>query len=1011
MTVFAGVVCWKDEAVLAATPRDAASLSDGHFQAIHHPLPLRERDLGRRSGGQAVTEADIVTALRGPLRPDGYLFIPIVGGSGTGKSHLVRWVRDQTEAEQGWETRYLPKNRTGLRRAIEIIIRDLSGPRIAEAREALAAAPAHTENDDILGERLLDELALVISHPEEFLPASAAEVDPQSLQLRDKLSRQLPLVLRDHEVRKRLLAPGGAVMRLVGLALHGRQDGDGLDDDATRFQPSDLPLSFAEIGDVHPKASKLLQDFAGMPFVLNAAVSLINEALPLAEKRITVSGQVDLVEVFREVRRSLHADEKELVLYIEDLTVLHGVEREFLDAIVEPVQSDDGTMCNLRMIFAVTEGHFDDLDTVRKRCDDAYWLDASFGQDGISTSDALSFLGRYLNASRLDPSEVATAWTARTSDRWLPNACQRCDFQVECHDNFGTSPEGYGLYPYNDVAAERLVGALSETRFDPRDVVRQLVNRFLLRGAADLRQGTFPSAGLLEPFDARTEPLNPLFATELAAQRPIDHDRIGNSLRYWGDNADLTQLNSAVLKAFGIEHATTAIDGLRDVANAAGSRPTPGQTKRRGSSSSETTPTREDPAAGLKAPWKAHFAELGAWAGQSKDLSAAATRDLRKLVHKAVLNNVALGAIPVNLGPEFEARFFRVDAHIFVHGSVTQQRQDAAVLTLERTGPVAATLQALILMDQLGESGYPQADRYRRLAAAAIDRWTNTIALELARPPASDAVSAVQAGIVASLVSGRASGYRTEPEDLVAALFNPSPTQHAGTNRSPAWTSLVQQANDLIARVKPTIDVYFGEARGTQGEVRALQLPALMPIVQAFSKSWTLDSQEPSTAAFFRVLETVVAQEWQQLTSHAEVLRDLLDRGREWVDQSERILASLRVAHNAGRLRDASLVEDLAALARAASPRAMRAVGDALDATQTSEATTLSKRIAILATDCPADVATIHRFVTRAATALDELERDLEARRAAGTTSNSEDVAAQVLASTGRFVDAVEALQ
>lgn len=65
----------------------------------------------------------------------------------------------------------------------------------------------------------------------------------------------------------------------------------------------------------------------------------------------------------------------------------------------------------------------------------------------------------------------------------------------------------------------------------------------------------------------------------------------------------------------------------------------------------------------------------------------------------------------------------------------------------------------------------------------------------------------------------------------------------------------------------------------------------------------------------------------------------------------------------------------------------------------------------MLATDCPADVATIHRFVTRAATALDELERDLEARRAAGTTSNSEDVAAQVLASTGRFVNAVEALQ
>ena len=71
-------------------------------------------------------------------------------------------------------------------------------------------------------------------------------------------------------------------------------------------------------------------------------MDLINEALPSAVRRLFITDQVDLVEVFREVRRELSASGKELALFIEDLTVLHGVEREFLDAIIEPARSPSG---------------------------------------------------------------------------------------------------------------------------------------------------------------------------------------------------------------------------------------------------------------------------------------------------------------------------------------------------------------------------------------------------------------------------------------------------------------------------------------------------------------------------------------------------------------------------------------------------------------------------------------------------------------------------------------------
>src|SRR5690606_29071405 len=127
----------------------------------------------------------------------------------------------------------------------------------------------------------------------------------------------------------------------------------------------DLPLAFEEIGTASEGARKLLTQLATHGELKSTAVGLINDALPAAVKRVFVSGKVDLIEVFREVRRSLLTEGKELVLFIEDLTVLHGVERELLDAIVEPAKSPDGNLCPLRVLFAVTEGHFDGLDTVR----------------------------------------------------------------------------------------------------------------------------------------------------------------------------------------------------------------------------------------------------------------------------------------------------------------------------------------------------------------------------------------------------------------------------------------------------------------------------------------------------------------------------------------------------------------------------------------------------------------------------------------------------------------------
>lgn len=1005
-TSFVNFVCWRDDSVLAMTPRDAASLTDGRFQAIHHPLQLRRRRLDQREGGTWTAEADVVAALKGALRPDGYLFIPVVGGSGTGKSHLVRWVKDQTEGESGWEVRYLPKNRTGLRRAIEIVIRGLNGAKIEEAREALATAPSHTESDAVLAERLLDELALLVSQLDDHSSALASDSpgDKKAALLRKRLSMELPDLLRDPVMRRRLTAQGAVIPRLVGLALRGRQEGDGLDDDATHFLDTDLPLTFEEIGNASKGARDLLRKFATLPDYKIAAIAMINEVLPAAEKHVAVSNQVDLVEVFREVRRALHNDGKQLVLFVEDLTVLHGVEREFLDAIVEPAHSPDGDMCSLRMIFAVTEGHFDDLDTVRTRCDDAYWLDAQYG-DGVGEDEALSFVARYFNASRLEPTEIDAAWAGRHGETidWLRNACGDCVFQEECHETFGVSREGYGLYPLNAEAAGRFVRALSGERFDPRDIVREVVNRFLVQGSRDMSSGRFPSSSTLEHFDSTSDPLPALIGSRVEALRPIDHGRIRNILRYWAGIESPTDVSSAVLTAFGAGDFVADLRSLRGLDSGNGEK-----------GISRPKPKEEDAPRGrvadlLKSDLKKQFIELTAWGSRQHELSATTTRELRKSIRTLIRNNLEFGPLPVNLGPSFDEHRFG-DGNVVIEGSVTAQSVTSAFIVIERNEVNAAALEALVLAQSkgVGLHGYPQASAYRQALALAVERWTAAVTDKLDRPVTPAAAAAVHGAIVASAVIGELGRAATPPE-YIAALFAPSHAQQQdATERTAKWIALLARASELKSRLQGVLDAEFGEARGS-GAIRMIQADRLLPIVKDFAATWTLDTTDAVIGQFMRAVQPAVDDEWRQLREHVAAALPLVERDRSWEDQTAKVISVLRTGVKSGRLDDNDAVEELTVLAGRNPTRALRAFYEAVDVVGGD--TSLADKIALIAGDVPAHVASIHAFAVRALAAMTSIERDLADRpTGTGGSSDLQRAAARVVEVTERFGNAVKGL-
>lgn len=1007
MTEMRQYVCWKDEAVTATTPRDAASLAPSHFQAVHHPLKLRQRPLGKQSEGRWVEEIEIVRVLEGPLRSDGYLLVPIVGGSGTGKSHLVRWVWSRTKDHKNWESRYLAKNRTSIRDVVETVIRGLEGTAIEAAREALMSAPAQSENEQILAERLLDELALIIS---EESHARIDVIDNKAAQMVDKLRRELPDILHDPVVRRRLTANGAVIPRLVGLAMRGRRDGDGLDDDAIRVTEDDLPVTFAEIGEASKGVQKLLTQLGSISDLMSTSVDLINEALPSAVKRVFISGQIDLIEVFREVRRELLSAGKDLVLFIEDLTVLHGVEREFLDAIIEPArtpesaQSSDNDLCALRVLFAVTDGHFHGLDTVRTRCDDAYYLDTSYGPEGVDQEEAMSFLGRYLNLCRQDPEEVKNLWANRQKDAWLPNACDACDHQMHCHETFGRSREGYGLYPYNPAAVNRFMMFLSSRRFDPREIVRELVNRFLIVAKTDLQRGDFPSDELVQPFNEWSDPLDPIVQSELKSKRPVDYARIANSMRYW--NEDSTVVGDATLAAFGLDRLGEW-EAPQKPRSRSRNKPTssksPSRSRHRPTAAGEATLAER-----LPSPWSRIFEDLRIWAGNQQDLGLNATNRLRKLIRESILQNLDYSALPTNLGADFDdQKRFDHERHIRIIGSVTDQRRGDPIVVVGQDADTATALQGLILLAELpGINDYPRADNYRRQTAWYMEEWTLSVASRLERPPKSAAFEAITGLLVCAVVSG-ACEETSDSLDYLASLFGADNlTEQA--QRSREWRSLVKKADETYRRLRPVVETHFGEARGIGG-VRAVRADQILTVIRDFTKSWPLESSDPATDRFMRSVKSTVEDEWSILERLAGA-KSFVDPNRSWSEQSERVLQLVETAYRSGRLRDHDAMNDLQAIASSLDENAHEVLLEAAELVESEPP--FIERLRVIASNLPNVVGSIGRFATRAEQAMRGVAEDLEERRASEAKDGSiEDVTSGVLDGLSRLEEAIEELE
>ena len=539
------ITCWSPEAADHLIPVEAESLPDELFQVTHVPLQLRRVDATNPNAaqGEQVSEQQVLDHLLRRLKPQSREndIIPILGASGAGKSHLVRWLRNELQLRDDIaDVRFVfvPKHRTSLRGVITAIMSAFEDvAEVAELRDRLLSAREDELTDDELRARVRDALANGL----EFRPERTRADDEATEQLRNYLAGSLPAILRDPHFGPRYTAPRGAIARLVEEKRRGRR-GDDAVEDAFRFCAEDVAISVDDVSHAARAAQEIANQLATHHTMPNGitlsgfAAQMLNDQLPAAIKEVFGIGSEDLRELFVELRRILRG-RQDIMLLVEDFAMFQGLQAGLVDAI-SLASSVTEELCHLITVVAVTTGYYTSAipDTLKTRASAAFVVDAQ-GPDAPA-----AFAAKYLRAMRLRTANVGDLSGAGPS-------CDGCPVIEPCHTAFGVV-EGEGLFPFNRVLLDRAVKTRLDGEFNARKFLTQVLRPVLVEEHENIRALRHPSENLAQVLSARF--FEPAGDALMRLRSRDEGDRRARLALLYKDPVDEGDLSPTVHAAFGL---------------------------------------------------------------------------------------------------------------------------------------------------------------------------------------------------------------------------------------------------------------------------------------------------------------------------------------------------------------------------------------------------------------------------------------------------------------------------
>jgi hypothetical protein len=783
-------VCWDAGARSEVMNTIALDVSEAVFRATHSPSFVQQQ--GQKHGVFVrIREGEFLDDFLNPSHT--HVFNIAVGDSGTGKSHLIKWMyletlrRNRIEKPPYWLV-LIPRSSTNLADVVRRVIEGFTGEVASRLREELKKQ--HGLSVGEAKNRVLDELGYVLDI--EPGPGELAGLSEEEEQVR----RDLPALIRDHKLRSVLFGrSNGVVTRVANHVLGHRQDGGETD---LRWSPNDLEFSAVETQGSGGTAKELALFLRQDDSLREAAVRFLNAAQPQALRQLLRFRSGDMKAALEEVRQELLVQGKELVLFIEDLSITEGLDAELIEALQVRTRDAGKELCRLRSIVGVTN---DDYARMRENIAEGRTLRSVFfnmplasdTESGVTRTEVLEFASRYLNAARHSLNEL-TEWATTSPDGELASACQGCTARSTCHEAF-KAVGGRGLYPFTPEALSRLYDQVASVRgggdraFNPRLLVGRVLNEVLAEAEQSIPRQTYPRSILLESFGLK----NVQAVVEVDLRRYGAHaDRMLRAIDLYA--ADPTSLNpllpESVTAALGLPALTWSSPGNQTA------RP---RTSPDAVSGADPVPKVSEPPLPPRAVAKLDVFDR--WLREER-LSDADLNKWRLAVHSGISAWVDWDAERIGFGKsKFKTTCIRFE------GQFTKAPTTDVVLEIKRSPEVAIALRVLTEASP-DATGAAQAEKQLVWVRQNLESWGVEVVAQLRRlysEPGEPSPVEMAARLLAvgALVTGSASP-DAPIHDALAGTFAewPSaPSQHS----SDAWSSLLSAFSKRHGAVRESV--------------------------------------------------------------------------------------------------------------------------------------------------------------------------------------------------------------
>jgi hypothetical protein len=906
---FKGYICWKDSRIGEVINKEAASTSRADFLATHAPLG-RIRYLRAPQAMADTSEERLLGELLTRGEAGRHTFAVVQGIPGTGKSHLIRWLKERygaaMEERDGHDVVLLiERANCSLRGTLQQLI----------ASGAFDERTMHNQLEKLRGATAELSKAALADTVLNNLQVATHEVQLHEGETpRPRIRTKVEKFLLDFNVREALKLPGGPVDRLTRFLSEGTLGGVRTDE-LPGFEAGDFAFDVDILqrvrGEGYAEARELADSLALKPDLREELARYLNHLLNYAVGRTLALSAEDLKDMFGDLRRDLGWRGRSLALFIEDITAFTGVDAGLIDVLAtQHTGEGNSQFCRLTTIVGITDAYFADRfpDNMKERVTHQLTLNAV--EQGHPVSDLLQdpemttdLAARYLNAMRLDGTVLADWAQHGGEQQHLPNACASCAFRAPCHAAFGAihlaaggehaadatrtgDNRAIGLYPFNQSAIWSMYRNLDSpmTSRTPRSLLNSVLEYVLQSHGQSIADGHFPPPPTRVGSDFNAPTLTrQVQRRAIENQAGRDAPRVESLVLFWGDRTiDATRapdgqqlvggLVRGVFDAFDvpfIEGVATGMDGTAIRATRAVGTAGPAVAEGAATQAAVADSTSR-PAPSASEQSRVFARDIRAWATGDEPLRN--HERLREFV--ATLLQSAIDWEAHGISP-FQWRDRIVARRIYVEGQFGRMNvQD--YLTLSRSDELAYVLQALADLNDTASQIDPSALGSHLATLANWLRNEEPRIVQYARQPASDSAEArslldvlLADCLFMEMLSGTlrlldhpqdtlhdliASCAPAAKDSTKAAAEWARDLERAKQVRSQLWVDLMkrlgQSSSSRVQACRATLLKLLNRAQGDSQNVRFVDAAALLDALKRFEDTgWTTPALACNTAS------------------------------------------------------------------------------------------------------------------------------------------------------------------